>query len=46
MGMITSIEEKRGVYTLYVDGVAFTRVKKKYFEQRATSWTSRPFATG
>lgn len=35
MGMITSIEEKRGVYTLYVDGVAFTRVKKKYFEQIA-----------
>lgn len=33
MGMITGIEEKRGVYTLYVDGVACTRVRKKYFEQ-------------
>ena len=33
MGIITSIEEKRGIYTLYVDGVAFTRVKKKYYEQ-------------
>ena len=35
MGMITGIEERRGVYTLYVDGVAFTRVKKKYFQQIA-----------
>lgn len=35
MGMITGIEERRGVFTLYVDGVAFTRVKKKYFEQIA-----------
>ena len=37
MGMITSIEESRGVYTLYVDGVAFARIKKKYFEQIALS---------
>ena len=29
MGMITSIEEKRGVYTLYVDGVAFTARQKE-----------------
>lgn len=33
MGIITGIEEKRGVYTLYVDGVACTRVRKRYFEQ-------------
>ena len=33
MGMITGIEENRGVFSVYVDGVLHTRVRKKYFVQ-------------
>ena len=35
MGMITGIEEKRGICHVYVDGVLFSKVKKKYWEQMA-----------
>ena len=32
MGMITGIEEARGRVTIYVDGVAFLKLKKKEFD--------------
>lgn len=33
MGMITGIEEARGRVTIYVDGVAFLKLKKKEFDE-------------
>ena len=33
MGMITGIEEVRGRVTIYVDGVAFLKLKKKEFDE-------------
>lgn len=33
MGMITGIEEMRGRVTIYVDGVAFLKLKKKEFDE-------------
>ena len=33
MGMVTSIEETRGRVTIYLDGIAFLKLKKKEFDE-------------
>lgn len=33
MGMVTSIEESRGRVTIYLDGIAFLKLKKKEFDE-------------
>ena len=37
MGMVSSIEEARGRVTIYIDGVAFLKLKKKEFDELPVS---------